>query len=331
MPCLRASQPTNAWVFTTKPNGPANPNNVTVAYDGSGDFCTVQGALDSLPVSNDVPTLVNIRNGTYTEFVDTRFKNNVTFRGQSRTGTKIQYLNNNTNNGSTHNRMAFKVYSNDIVLDNLTLINLTPQGGSQAEALMLESGALRFILNNSEVDSRQDTILANGAPQSQGYFYNSLVQGNFDYVWGGGDCYFTKDQFQTIPTASSYNLTASRTDTGTAFGSPGVGQWPAWGANQVTSNGLSFVQCLLTRSSSTVSNITLADSNGTANGLASFVFCSFDITNTATVLGYIPPAAGVLSTELVWEFGNSNLNNSASVTFAGDMVLTNGDLAPGGS
>ena len=30
-------------------DGPANPNNVVVAADGSGDFCTVQGAVDSLP------------------------------------------------------------------------------------------------------------------------------------------------------------------------------------------------------------------------------------------------------------------------------------------
>jgi PKD repeat protein len=314
---------TNAWVFSTKPTGPANPNNVTVAFDGSGDFCTVQGALDSLPTGNVTPTLVSIRNGTYTEFVNTRNKNNVAFRGQSRTGTIVQYLNNNTQNGSTHTRMSFKVFSNDISVENLTIVNTTPQGGSQAEALMIDSPAARFILNNAEVDSRQDTILAN-VNTSQGYFYNSLVLGNFDYIWGGGNCYFNKCVFRTIPTASSYNLTASRTDTGTAAGAPGVGQWPGFGVNQVVSNGLSFVHCQFTRSSCAVSNITLAGANGSANGLASFVFCNFDITNTCTTPGYITPPAGVLATELVWEFGNSNLDNSASATF-GAMALTNGD------
>ena len=38
--------------------------------------------------------------------------------------------------------MSFKVFSNDIAIENLTLVNTTPQGGSQAEALMLDSGAL---------------------------------------------------------------------------------------------------------------------------------------------------------------------------------------------
>ena len=82
---------TNAWRFTTKPTGPANPNNVVVAADGSGDFCTVQGAVDSLPGTNTTYTLVNIRNGTYTEIVDTRNRNNITFRGQSRAGTIVGY------------------------------------------------------------------------------------------------------------------------------------------------------------------------------------------------------------------------------------------------
>ena len=110
--------------------------------------------------------------------------------------------------------MAFKVYANDLAIENMTVVNTTPQGGSQAEALMIETGAARFILNNAEVDSRQDTILAN-VNSSQGYFYNSLVQGNFDYVWGGGNLFFTNCEFRTIPTASNYNLAAPRTDNGT--------------------------------------------------------------------------------------------------------------------
>ena len=57
---------TNGWEFTTKPTGPANPNNLVVAADNSGDFATVQGAVDSLPTNNTTPTLVNIRNSTYT-------------------------------------------------------------------------------------------------------------------------------------------------------------------------------------------------------------------------------------------------------------------------
>jgi PKD repeat protein len=308
---------TNGWVFTTKPTGPANPNNVVVAADGSGDFATVQGAVDSLPSGNTTYTLVNIRNGTYTEIVDTYHKNSITFRGQSRTGTVVGYANNYNINGSTHSRMAFKIYANDLAVENMTIVNTTPQGGSQAEALTIDTGAARFILNNAEVDSRQDTILAN-VNSSQGYFYNSLIQGNYDYIWGGGNLFVTNCQFQTIPTTSQYNLCAPRTDNSTI---PGEG-WISYDGTHWSSNGISFVNCLLTRSSSTVSNITMSDGNGEPYGLAAWIYCHIDTTGGN---GFVPPVPSVITNQTLWEFGNSNLDNSASVTFGFLNPLTNGD------
>jgi T5SS/PEP-CTERM-associated repeat protein len=304
---------TNGWQFTTKPTGPASPYNVVVAADGSGDFATVQGAVDSVASNNLTHTLVNIRNGTYTEVVDTHLKNNITFRGQSRTGTIVGYANNNTLNGSTHSRMAFKIYANDLAVENMTVVNTTPQGGTQAEAIMIETGAARFILNNAQVDSRQDTILAN-VNSSQGYFFNTLVQGNFDYIWGGGNLFITNCEFRTIPTASSYNLSAPRTDNGP------TGPWKGPDGN-FSSNGFSFVNCLLSRSSGTVSNITMSDGNGSPDGLAAWINCNIDVTGGN---GYVTPIAGVLSSQILWEYGNSNLNNTAAAPL-GLTVLTNGD------
>ena len=80
---------TDTWQFTTKVGGPANPTNLLVAADGSGDFVTVQGALDSVPSGNTTPTLITINNGNYLEIVDIRAKNLLTLRGQSRNGTVI--------------------------------------------------------------------------------------------------------------------------------------------------------------------------------------------------------------------------------------------------
>ena len=302
---------TNAWRFTTKPTGPTDPNNLWVTADGSGDFCTVQGAVDSVPINNGTLRLINIRNGTYTEIVDTRSKSNITFRGQSRAGTVVQYTNNNNQNGSTHSRMTFKVFSNDISIENLTIINTTPQGGSQAEALMIDTGAARFILNNAEVDSRQDTILAN-VNSSQGYFCNSLIRGNFDYVWGGGNCFFTNCEMRTIPTASTYNLTAPRTDNGTT---PGGWLGPD---GKYASNGFSIVDCQLTRSDNNVTNMTPVGSNGAADGNAAFINCRIDTSL------YVPPSASVTNSYILWEYNNSNLDNTASASL-GLSVLTNGD------
>jgi len=309
---------TNAWTFTTKPTGPANPTNLVVAADGSGDFVTVQGAADSVPANNTTPTLINVRNGDYLEIVNVKSKNNITLRGQSRSGTVVGYANNAniTTSGSTHFRMAFKVNANDIAIDNMTITNRTPVGGSQAEALMLESNVKRFVFNNSSLGSYQDTLLANGGPQAQAYFYNSLIMGQFDYLWGGGNCFFTNCELRTLlgtGGSGSGNLVATRTDNGA------TGNWPGFLGLSV-SNGFSFVKCQLTRINNNVTNVTLAGSNGTTNGNAVWINCSID-TNC-----YKAPAAAAANSELLWEYGNSNLDNTvATPPFTGVTQLTNDD------
>ena len=151
-----------------------------VAADGSGDFATVQGALDYFPTSSATPRVISIRNGTYTEIVSIK-KSNVILRGQNRTNTIIAYANNAYLQGSTHFRMSFKIDANDIGVESLTITNSTPKGGSQAEALMVETDRKRFIAYNVNICSFQDTILMN-TEGTQCYFNNSYVQGDTDFI-----------------------------------------------------------------------------------------------------------------------------------------------------
>lgn len=303
---------TNAWQFTTKVAGPANPTSILVSADGTGDFVTVQGAIDSVTSGNTTPTLITINNGRYYEIVDIKSKHNLTLRGQSRNGTVVGYANNANLQGSTHFRMAMKVNANDIALDNLTLTNFTVAGGSQAEALMLESNAKRFIFNNANLGSFQDTLLANGGGQAQAYFNNSLITGQFDYVWGGGDIFFTNCEFLTVyGSGSSWNLTASRTD------NTAIGTWPGYNG-LASSNGFSFVDCYLAKvTGAGVGNPTLADSNGTTNGVSAWINCRIQ-------KDYVAPSAGVINSQLLWEYNNTNNDTGLPVTY-GLSVLTSSD------
>jgi len=283
---------TNGWRFTTKPTGPANPNNVIVAADGSGDFCTVQGAVDSVVANNTNYTLINIRNGTYVEIVDTKKKNNLTFRGQDRHQTIVGYPNNNNLNSGTHIRMAFKVYSDDIAVENLTITNMTAKGGSQAEALMLETNIKRFILNNADVDSFQDTILGNTSG-TQAYFNDSLIQGDTDFIWGAMNAFFTNCELRCLSAQS--HVTQARTDAG--------------------SNGIAFVDCAVTKASGTVTNCDLGRALGYSDGNVIFMLSRID--------DHITGWSDLSLRD--WEFGNSNLTGTASVTYDG-IQLTNGDV-----
>ena len=309
----------NVFRFTTKPNGPASPTNLVVAADGSGDFVTVQGAVDSVPPGNTNYTLINIHDGNYNEIVNISGKNNITFQGQSRTGTVVGYPNNNNLTGTTAARMAFKVNSSDITIENLTLTNGTPQGGSQAETLLIYNNGLRCVVLNCDIVSRQDTILIN-ASTSQGYFYNCKVIGNFDYVWGVGVGYFDTCIFHTITNSlsGSYNLTAARTLTSGALSA----STPWVNPNGITYSayGFSFVNCII-EADAGVTGITLAGSNGTAGGLDSWVNCQI-YTNA-----YVTPTTALSNTYVFWQSNNKNITGTSPVSFANVQTIgvTNND------
>ena len=280
---------TNVWQFATKVGGPVDTNNPVVNADGTADFVTVQGAVNSLATGTSATQrVINIRNGLYNEIVDITGKNNITLRGQSRTGAVVYFPNNinyqnPVNGGTTHGRMTFKVNANDIVFDTMTISNSTAQGGGQAEALMIETGAKRCVVYNSEIDSRQDTILAN-VNSSQAYFYKSTVKGNFDYIWGGGNLYFDQCDIHTITGTGSGQLTAARTDTASTQSTNTPWLNPG---GTYTANGMSFVNCTFT-SDPGLGNITLAGSNGGAGNNVSWYGCDFAtnvVSPTNTLFG----------------------------------------------
>jgi autotransporter-associated beta strand protein len=312
---------TNAWRFTTKPTSPANPTNLVVAADGSGDFLTVQGAVDSILPGNTSYIVINVKNGNYVEIVDITGKNNITLRGQSRAGTIVGYGNNNNINGTTAARMAFKANASDIVIENLTLTNSTPQGGSQAETLLIYNSGLRCIVNNCDLVSRQDTILIN-QNTSQGYFYNCKISGNFDYVWGVGVGYFDHCVFHTTTniyaTTPNYNLTAARTATSGTLSS--TTPWINPNNTTYSAYGFTFVNCTI-EADAGVGSITLAGSNGTAGGLDSWVNCLID-TNA-----YVTPTVALSNSYVFWQYNNKDITGVKPISFANVQTIgvTNAD------
>ena len=311
---------TNAWRFTTKPTGPANPTNLVVAADNSGDFVTVQGAVDSILPGNTNFTVINIHNGIYTEIVNISGKNNITFRGQSRTGTVVGYPNNNNLTGTTAARMAIKANSSDLKFENLTLTNGTPQGGSQAETLLVYNNGLRCVVDNCDIVSRQDTVLIN-ANTSQAYFNNCRIVGNFDYIWGVGVGYFNHCVFHTITNtlSGSYNLTAARTQTATTLSTNTP--WVNPNGTTFSAYGFTFVDCTL-EADAGVTGITLAGSNGTAGGLDSWINCLIDTNAYVNPLSTLPPSSYVL-----WQYNNTNITGANFISYSSltTIEVTNND------
>jgi pectin methylesterase-like acyl-CoA thioesterase len=188
---------TPAWTIHTRQIGPGpGAEHLTVAADGSGDFCTVQGAIDFVPPGNTQPREIFIHNGTYQEIVCVTNKNHLTFRGEDRKRTIIQYANNEIFNylGLKRNayRQTFGVDADDFRLENLTLHNTTPKGGKQAEALRVDGQ--RCIINDVDFASFQDTLKLSGTV----FINNCYIEGDVDFIWGYGTCYFTNCEIKTV-------------------------------------------------------------------------------------------------------------------------------------
>lgn len=191
---LGAIQGPGAWHFTTGAGVPANPAVIRVALDGSGDFCSVQGAVDVVPGAATGPVLIRLENGTYHEIVVVSAKHDLTIRGEDREQTVIAAQNNEHMNGGAHLRGMFSAEAvRDFTLENLTLRNTTPQDGGQAEALHVDGGA-RVAVRHVDLLSLQDTLLLDGTT----YLYDCYVGGNVDYVWGKGSAYFEQCELKTV-------------------------------------------------------------------------------------------------------------------------------------
>lgn len=183
-----------AWRFTTTGAAPPNRAALDVALDGSAPFCSLQGALDVIPPNNTSPVTISIAAGTYHEIVYFNSKSNVTIRGASRETTVFEGVNNEKlNPGSKRRALIGGDATDGLTITKLTIRNQTPQDGSQAEALRLES-CDKCVVTDATIVSLQDTLLWSGRL----YAKNCLIEGNVDYIWGTGAVYFDGCEIRTI-------------------------------------------------------------------------------------------------------------------------------------
>jgi len=193
-----------SWAFKVKEK-PSADLDYTVAADGSGDFATLQGALDFIPANNTSPARIFMKNGLYYGLAFTKSKHNITIEGESASGVQIKGFNNNAMNSSTHWRSVVNLQGDNLKLISLTMVNTTPNGGTQAEALKLKGD--KCVVVNCNFYSYQDTVLIEGRV----YFYECMLEGDVDFIWGRGTVYFQTCELRAND--AGYNVMARNHDT----------------------------------------------------------------------------------------------------------------------
>ncbi len=184
----------DAWTFSTRAAPPrADAERVVVAADGSGDFNTVQGAVDFVPNKPARRVTIFIRNGTYDEIVFARNKTNLTFHGEDRDKVQVGYANNsgfNQPQPGPNRRCAFSVYeSTDIVLENFSVNNYAY---GQAEALLIYGA--RNIVNKMTIKGSGDALNLRGSV----YLTDSTIIGDGDTILGVGPAFFNHCEIQSV-------------------------------------------------------------------------------------------------------------------------------------
>jgi pectin methylesterase-like acyl-CoA thioesterase len=125
------------------------------------------------------------------------------FHGADRKATIVAGTNNEKLNGGTAKRALVAVdASAEVSFENLTIQNLTPQDGSQAEALRMQT-CDRCSVRNADIVSLQDTLLWSGRV----YARDCYIAGNVDFIWGTGTVYFEQCEIKTLG-RKGYNVQA---------------------------------------------------------------------------------------------------------------------------
>ena len=229
-----------------------------VAADGTGDFYSIQRAIDVAPATGGA--LVLVAPGTYREVL-TIAKPNITLRSANPDAGKTVIVMDKSagTSGGTLHSATVNVTGDDFFAENITFRNdwntthpQLPQG-SQALALLVTGDRARF--HNVRLLGNQDTLFAGSkgcsgegesrvcTPARQ-YFSGCYIEGNVDFIFGDGKTVFDHCEIRSTPHSEGFitaqgksyaaedsgfvfhdcNLTADRGVTNVFLGRP----WRPW-------------------------------------------------------------------------------------------------------
>ncbi|UCH15715.1 MAG: hypothetical protein JSV22_07050 [Bacteroidales bacterium] len=172
---------------------------IIVAADGSGDYTTITGAVNALPMFNYERIVIYIRNGIYNEKIRIE-QDNVTLLGESRDSTIICFNQLRTdwiNNKDHIGPAVINIHADDIILENLTVKNTQPEIGPHAFAVY-GTGTRTIIVNCNVLSKGGDTLSLWNYKNGKYYHSKCYFEGSVDFVCPRGWCYIGDSKFYEL-------------------------------------------------------------------------------------------------------------------------------------
>ena len=194
---------------------PPEDNTLYVAADGTGDFYSIQRALDAAPKTG---ALVLVAPGTYREVLAVD-KPNIQIRSADTDASKTVVVNDRSAgaSGGTLHSATVNVTADNFLAENITFQNDFNRthaqvfAGSQALALLVTGD--RAVFRNVRLLGNQDTVYAgsrNCTPDGENciparqYFTDCYIAGNVDFIFGDGKAVFDHCEIHSTPHAGGY-------------------------------------------------------------------------------------------------------------------------------
>lgn len=194
-------------------------NNIVVAQDGTGQYRTVQSALDAIPSNSREKHVIHIKKGIYKEVITVdATKNFITFIGENAANTILTFDNHagtKLPNGDTLNTWTCAstfIYGNDFHAENITFQNNAGFNAGQAVALRIEGNRASF--KNCRMTGFQDVLFLSGSGVKH-YFENCYIEGTTDFIFGASTAVFKNC---LIHSKKNSHVTAASTNSIIPFG-----------------------------------------------------------------------------------------------------------------
>ncbi len=195
------------------------PQKMVVAQDGTGNYTTVQQALDAVPLNNRSPIEIFIRKGVYKEklYLDST-KNFVTMIGESANETVITYDDHTGKiapDGSIINTITsqtFYIKADDFTATNLVFENNAGMTAGQAVAVRVQGDKVFFT--DCSLRGFQDVLFTSGENSRQ-YYKHCYIEGTTDFIFGAATVLFDSC---LIRSKKNSHVTAASTPKEHAYG-----------------------------------------------------------------------------------------------------------------
>lgn len=181
---------------------------VTVALDGTGDYSSIQDAVDASRAFPLERIIIFIKSGIYKEkLVIPSWNKDISLIGEDAEKSIITWDDHSGKGDiNTFTSYTMLVRGNDFHAENLTIQNTAGRTAGQAVALHVEGDRCSFV--NCRIIGNQDTLYA-GVDNSRQYYKNCVIEGTTDFIFGPATALF--ESCRIVCKKNSYITAASTT------------------------------------------------------------------------------------------------------------------------